>query len=117
MLVGVTRRPVLDRYQTLFAEAGVKVASFTFSAPAIYSALRLLSAPPAGGFVLLDQYADELEIYGESPARPVFSARMDGSAEKARTLAVAELRLPPETVPMSFEDALPRPQAASERRR
>jgi type IV pilus assembly PilN-like protein/type IV pilus assembly PilM-like protein len=111
VLVGVTRRPLLDRYQTLFAEAGVKVASFTFSAPAIYSALRLLSTPPEDGFVLLDQYVEELEIYGESPARPVFSVRMDGSAEKARTLAVAELRLPPETEPMSFEDALPRPQA------
>ncbi|MBZ5609672.1 MAG: pilus assembly protein PilM [Acidobacteriia bacterium] len=111
VLVGATRRSTLERFQTLFAEAGVKVASFTFSAPAIYSALRLLAAP-ADGFLLLEEHGDELEIYGESASRPLFSARLDGSAARARNLAVAELRLPPETEPAALHDALPRPQAA-----
>ncbi|HYL35119.1 MAG TPA: PilN domain-containing protein [Bryobacteraceae bacterium] len=111
ILIGITRRSVLAACQTVFAEAGVKVGSFTFSAPAIYSATRLLSAPPAGGFLLVEPDGDELEVYGESAARPLFSARLDGSAAKARNLAVAELRLPPETEPATLHDALPRPQA------
>ncbi|MGD0435963.1 MAG: hypothetical protein ABSB86_05830 [Bryobacteraceae bacterium] len=112
ILVGFTRQSVLERYQTLFAEAGVKVASFTFSAPAIYSALRLYSTPSADGFLTLAEEDDELEVYGESASRPVYSARLTGSSERARTLAVAELRLPPDTEPMPLHQALPQPGAA-----
>lgn len=112
ILVGITRRSVLESYQTLFAEAGLKVASFTFSAPAIYSAARLLSTPPTGGFLIVAEQLDELELYGESPSKPIFSARMEGSPAKALTLAVAELRLPPETQPISLQDALPKPKAS-----
>lgn len=112
VLVGFTRRSVLERYRSLFAEAGVKVASFTFSAPAIYSAIRLLSRPSADGFLLLEPEAGEMEVYGESPSWPLFSARLDGSEARARTLAIAELRLPPETEPVALHDALPWPQAA-----
>jgi Tfp pilus assembly protein PilN len=112
ILIGITRRSVLNHYTALFAEAGVKVASFTFSAPAIYSALRVLSTPSQDGLLALEETAGELEVYGESPARPLFSARVDGTAAKARILAVAELRLPPETEPKALHDALPRPLAA-----
>ena len=114
VLVGFTRRSVLDRYRSLFAEAGVKVASFTFSAPAIYSAMRLLSRPSSDGFLLLEPDADEIEVYGESPSRPLFSARLDGSEARARTLAVAELRLPPDTEPAALHESLPKPLAAPE---
>jgi hypothetical protein len=112
ILVGFTRRSVLEGYTTLFAEAGVKVASFTFAAPAIYSSVRLLSNPPAEGFVVVEEDGDELEVYGESPSGPLFSARLDGSPAKAVTLAVAELRLAPETVPSTLHDILPKPLAA-----
>jgi len=111
ILVGITRRSVLDRYMTRFAEAGVKVASFTFSAPAIYSALRVFSNPPAEGFLVLEESGQELEVYGESPARPMFSARVDRSAESARTLAIAELRLAPDTEPAALHHKLPQPLA------
>ena len=115
VLVGFTRRSVLEKYRTLFAEAGVKVASFTFSAPAIYSAVRLLSRPPQDGLLLLEQEGDEVEVYGESPSWPLFSARLEGpAAARARTLAVAELRLPPETEPVALHDALPAPKTAPE---
>ena len=114
ILVGITRRSILERYTALFSQAGVKVASFTFSAPAIYTALRLLSDPPPEGLVAVAEAGGELEVYGESPARPMFSARMDQSAERVRTLAIAELRLPPETEPMLLQDALPRPLAVPE---
>ena len=109
ILVGITRRSVLESYSTKFAEAGVKVASFTFSAPSIYSAMRVYSTPPPEGFLVLEEAGDELEVYGESPARPMFSARVDRSAASARTLAISELRLPPETEPAALHDKLPQP--------
>jgi hypothetical protein len=108
ILVGITRRSVLERYQTRFAEAGVKVASFTFPAPAVYSALRIFSTPPEG-FLALEETAGELEVYGESPARPLFSTRVELSAEAAHRLAVAELRLPPETQAAELHSQLPQP--------
>jgi hypothetical protein len=114
VLVGVSRRSVLDRYTTLFAEAGINVASFTFSAPTIYSAMRLLSFPPAEGFVVVEETGEEFEVYGESPARPLFSARVDRSAERARALAISELRLDPEIAASSLHTALPQPLAAPE---
>ncbi|HYL76936.1 MAG TPA: PilN domain-containing protein [Bryobacteraceae bacterium] len=112
ILVGFTRRSVLERYTTLFAEAGVKIASFTFAAPAIYTSVRLLSIPPPEGFVVVEEYAGEMEVYGESPARPMFSARLDGSPAKAATLAISELRLAPETSPSTLLQILPKPLAA-----
>jgi hypothetical protein len=112
ILVGFTRRTVLERYTALFAEAGVKIASFTFSAPAIYTSVRLFSPPPVDGFVLLEEASGELEVYGESPARPLFTARLDGSPAKAVTLAISELRLAPETVPSTLHQTLPKPLAA-----
>ena len=97
VLLGIVRRPVLDRYVELFAEAGVVVASFTFSAAAVHGALRLFGAPPAAGFVAASAApaAVRVEIYGESPARAVFSAEFDVPVERAAMLGAAELRLPP----------------------
>jgi hypothetical protein len=112
ILVGITRRAVLERYSTRFAEAGVKVASFTFSAPAIYSALRAFTNPSLQGLLVLEEAGDELEVYGESPTRPIFSARVDRSAASACTLAISELRLEPDTEPSALHDKLPQPLAA-----
>jgi len=112
VLIGITRRSVLEHYTTLFAEAGVNVAEFTFSAPAIYSAVRLLVKPPADGFVVIEESGDELEVYGESAARPLFSARLDPPTGRARVLAISELRLAPETEPIALREALPKPLAS-----
>jgi Tfp pilus assembly protein PilN len=114
ILVGIARRSVVDQYATQFSEAGVKISTFTFSAVGLYSSVRMLSQPPAGGFVAFGEADEELEVYGESPTRPVFSARVDASLERARTLAVSELRLPPETEPLALTDVLPKPLAAPE---
>jgi Tfp pilus assembly protein PilN len=116
VLIGITRRSSLERYTALLSQAGVKVASFTFSGPAIYSALRLYSDGPADGLVALGQNGEEdegeVEIYGESATRPLFSARLDQPADRARTLAVSELRLPPETEASALHLRLPQPKAA-----
>lgn len=114
VLIAMARRSVVERYTALFSQAGVKAASFTFSAPAIYSALRLLSVPPKDGFVALEPGEGGLEIYGESPTRPIFSARLDQPPDRARTLAVSELRLAPETEAPLLHEQLPRPLAAPE---
>ena len=111
-LVGITRRETLESYTTLFAEAGVKVAAFTFSAGAMYGGSRLLSLPSAAGFVALQEAGGEWEVYGESPARGVFSALLDASAGRAHALALSELRLAAETPPLAFPDLLPVPVAA-----
>jgi len=112
VLIAITRPSVVERYSALFSQAGVKTASFTFSAPTIYTALRLLSTPPKDGFVIMEPAEEGLEVYGESATRPIFSARLDQSANRVRTLAISELRLPPETESDWLRDRLPQPLAA-----
>lgn len=114
ILVGIARRNVLDRYIELFNEAGVKVSAFTFSGAAMYSAVRLYSAPEGDGFVALAPGHDGFEVYGESAARPLLSASLEMPEQRVRTLAVSELRLPAEAEPLSFDAILPKPLAAPE---
>lgn len=113
VLVGVSRTGVIERYAALFAEAGLRLAGFTFSAAAIYSAIRLLAEPPAGRFLAVHAGDEILEAYGESPARPVYSAILE---ENGRSLALAagELRLEPETAPGDIAALLPAPSAPPE---
>ena len=106
VLVGIARREVLENYRTLFAESGVKVGSFTFSAAAIYSSLRLLTDPPKE-FYSVGEAGTSLEVYGESAARPVFSAVFEQPAQHAMTLAASELRLAPDEQPVSIASAVP----------
>ena len=101
VLIGVLRRQKFEAYQTWFTEAGVKVGSFTFSAAAIYSAIRMTAAAPIG-FLAAQETVDGLEIYGESAARPVFSSVFDLPPARALALAAAELRLSPDIVPLEF---------------
>ncbi|HTT64107.1 MAG TPA: PilN domain-containing protein [Bryobacteraceae bacterium] len=109
VLVGIVRREIVDRYLELFTEAGIATGSFTFVAAAIHGAIRL-GAPPPGEFVALGSGADSgIEVYGESLARPVFSAAFDLPPEKAAAMAAAELRLAPDTVPVPLAGLLPAP--------
>jgi hypothetical protein len=110
VLVGIVRRNAIDRYVGLFAEAGIAAASFTFFAAAVHAAIRLNGAGQGAGFVALSHAAaGGVEVYGESPARPVFSAEFDLPPERAAMLALSELRLPPDTVPRRLEEVLPAP--------
>ena len=111
VLVVIARRAVVDRYASLFEQAGIKISSFTCSAAALYSAMRLLGSPPADGFVTLTRDGDALEVYGEGPAQPVFSALFELSEERARALSVAQLRLDPETQPVDIGALLPVPHS------
>ena len=96
VLVAITRRAVIDRFTTLFAEAGIKIRSFTCSAAVVYSARRLFGSPAAPEILAYDESSGSaVEVYGESAAHPVFSATFDVSVERATALAAAELRLDP----------------------
>ena len=113
VLIGILRQSSLDRYHSLFDEAGIAVASFSFSAAAIYAAHRIPPAAPAAdtGFVALHPGRNgALEVYGESPSRPVFSAEFDPPAERAIILAVSELRLEPDQQAIPLDRALPAPR-------
>jgi hypothetical protein len=115
-LVGVVQRSTLESYRTLFEEAGIAVGAFTFSASVLYAARRLpvaanvASAGQDGFLALAEDENGSIEAYGESPARPLFSAEFDTSAGRATALAAAELRLPPETAALHLEQILPAPR-------
>ncbi len=110
VLVGIARREIVDRYLELFTEAGIATGCFTFAAAAIHGAIRL-AAPPPREFVAIGHSSDSrVEVYGESSARPVFSAEFDLPAARAAAVAIAELRLEPETVPLALDSLLPAPR-------
>lgn len=111
VLLGIMRRSALEQYAALFDEAGIAVASFTFSAAAIHAAIRLLGAPARSGFVAVNGMGNgPVEIYGESPDRPLFSAEFDLPLERVVELAVAELRLDPASEPVPLDRVLPAPK-------
>jgi Tfp pilus assembly protein PilN len=87
------------------------VRSFTFSAAAVHAAIRLNGAGHAGeGFVALSRSAGgAVEVYGESPSRPLFSAEFDLAPQRATQLALSELRLTADTAPKTLEEMLPKP--------
>jgi len=107
VLVAIVRGDVIQRYATLFAEAGIKIAGFTCSAAVTYSALRLFGNTPPREVLAYEAGESGIEIYGESPAKPVFSAAFNiqvkagelesPELERAAAQASAELRF--ETAP------------------
>ncbi len=112
VMVGIARRSAVDRYIQLFTEAGIAVSSFTFSAAAVHAAIRVNGGARAhpDGFVAVNRVGGRaVEIYGESPAKPVFSAEFETAPERAAVLALSELRLPPDTAPQKLEELLPKP--------
>jgi Tfp pilus assembly protein PilN len=114
IIVGIARREIIEKYSNLFAEAGIQVKSFTSTAAAFYTALRVYEDKPPQEILALNQRpTGELEAYGESSANSAFSNLFDTPSEaianRTIALALAELRLPPDTDPLTFEQALPPP--------
>ena len=117
-IVAIAERRIIDAYTALFYEAGVKLAGYTFSGGAVYSALRLYADPPADGFLAFIEEPNEagaqVEVYGESATRPLLSAVLEEDSERVVTLMAAELRLPAETAALPLPDLLPAPKKAPE---
>jgi hypothetical protein len=89
---------VIERFTNLFAEAGIPIGSFTCSAAAVYSARHLLG-PVSAEVLAYEEARSGVEIYGESPVRPIFSALFDAEPERAGAMAASDLRLD-ESVPL-----------------
>ncbi len=96
VLLGMIRGSALSAYVQMFQEAGIPSAGFTVSASALYAALRLYGAPPNEFLAWSEDEAGTVEVYGQSVARPVFSAEFHMPAVRALALARAELRIPGE---------------------
>jgi hypothetical protein len=104
VLIAITRRAVIERFVTLFGEAGIQVGAFTCSAAAIHSALRMFrEAPSSSGLLAYESAESGVEIYGESASRPVFSATFDVPLERAAPMAASELRLDADTAPHGLD--------------
>jgi hypothetical protein len=105
--VALARQETIDSYTAMFTEAGVKLAGFSLLANVVYRASRIYSAKPALPRLALSGYAAGLdggvEVYGESEAKPLFSAKFDTAADRAIALSAAEMRIDlPEEVPDIF---------------
>ncbi len=71
ILVGISRRSTIAQYATLLAEAGIKISVFTFSSASLYSAMRLLAAPPVDGFLAMGEADGEAGgVLAKVPASP-----------------------------------------------
>jgi Tfp pilus assembly protein PilN len=117
VLVGIVRQSTLATWETLLSEAGILMAAATFSSAVIHAALRLHFAAPASIFCYTlsghDSGSARIEVYGESEAKPCYSAGFALPAERALALARAELRLPPEYPALELSSALAAPAGAS----
>jgi Tfp pilus assembly protein PilN len=108
VFVGLVRKAILDSYETLFSEAGIGLSAVSFSSAAVHAAMRIWSAAPAS--ILCYSCRTEgdergrTEVYGESEARPLYSAEFAIAPERALSVARAELRLPPDYPARPIED-------------
>ncbi len=105
VLVAITRRAVIERFVTLFGEAGIQIGAFSCSAAAIHSALRMFREAPSG-LLAYEPAESGVEIYGESASRPVFSATFDVPLERAAPMAASELRLDADIAPRGLDTLL-----------
>jgi Tfp pilus assembly protein PilN len=106
-IVGITRQSLLGKYESLFAEAGIPVASFTCSATVLYSALRLYGRPARPFLGLMETAPGIIEAYGENARSVIFTGEFS-SAARAVSVGAAELRLPSNLEPGDLFPA-PRP--------
>jgi len=94
----------------LFTAAGIAISSFTFSAAAVHTAVRLNGHRDGEGFVGLGRTPEgAVEVYGESPWRPVFSAEFEMAPERAAALALANCGCRRKPSRRRLEELLPRP--------
>jgi len=109
VLLGMIRSSALLAYVQMFQDAGIPSAGFTVSASALYAALRLYGTPPKEFLAWSEDGAGTVEVYGQSVAKPVFSAEFHMLAARALALARAELRIP-DYEAARLETILPQPK-------
>jgi hypothetical protein len=110
--VAIAQRTLVEQYEALFAEAGVRIAGLTAPGSTLYFAARLGADPPRADFIAvrgLRAGASEfgVEIYAESAARPLYDAQLSMSVERAVGLVVSETRLEETAGAVDWIDILP----------
>lgn len=114
IVIGIARKETVAKYTNLFAEAGVQVSAITLSGSALFAARRTYEESPEMGIAAGETRNKNLEFYGESEAHPMFSnafaAPAEAFAQRAVSMALAELRLDPETEIQTYERILPPPR-------
>ena len=114
VLVAIARRDVIQRQSTLFAEAGIALASITVAAAAIHASLRFLAKPVSAGFAALDEDEAGLEFYGESDSRALLSFHAASGGPRTESYVRSELRLPADQQVTPLRDLLPAPRRKGE---
>jgi hypothetical protein len=105
--VGITEQRHIDTITALLSEAGIRLAGISFSGPVLHAALRATGAPPAALLAAWPGESEGLEFYGESPARPLYSAEFDLPPDRAAGLVRAELRIEGDPGCLSLDQLLP----------
>jgi Tfp pilus assembly protein PilN len=118
ILVGLVRKALLSSYETLFSEAGIRLAAVTFSSAVIHAALRIWSAAPASLLCFVPSSTNEpernrFEVYGESQARAAYSAEFALLPERALAVSRSELRLEADHPASTLAAALPAPLSST----
>lgn len=93
VLVGICREELVDRWISFFTEAGIKLSAIRITADVFHHAVRVLRTPPEGFLSRMALAGDCVELYGESPARPVYSALLYAPSAHAIERAFSDLRL------------------------
>ncbi len=93
VLVGICREEFIDQWLAFFTEAGIKLSSLRISADVFRAAVRVLRTPPDGFLSRIPSAGDAVELYGESPARPVYNVLLYAPPSYAVDRAFSELRL------------------------
>ncbi|MCY4586818.1 MAG: pilus assembly protein PilM [Bryobacterales bacterium] len=92
----IAEKQKIDQYADLFETAGIPVSSFSVTAAAFFTGVRVRWDNPPVPFLITDFQDQQLEIYGEGNNRPLFSAAFDLSVlppTRALHLAGSDLRL------------------------
>jgi len=114
VLVAIARAARIDEYVSLFDQAGVRLAGFLPSPGALYAVLRFFGEQPRLPLLAYRHHGGAVEIYGESPARPVYSAWLELAEERALSMVAGELRADEEVTPTPIAELLPHPVRAPE---
>ena len=94
--VVIAEKQKVDQYADMFEGAGIPVSSFSVTAAAFFTGVRVRWDDPPVPFLITDFQGEQLEIYGEGTNRPLFSAEFDLTVlppTRALQLAGSDLRL------------------------
>ncbi len=104
VLVGICPEDLVEKWVAFFTEAGIKLSALRITADVFHHAVRVLRTPPEGFLSRMPLDGEAVELYGESPARPVYSALLYAPPAHAIERAYSELRLDAGDVPGAVLD-------------